>query len=84
LEGTHLWPERHYLQNLLYRKHVDFLLKPGDSIGCDFAGDVAAIGSNAKDKGLSIGDAVAGFIRGGYVVSDNGAFQGMTMVLHDG
>ncbi|CAG7850167.1 Protein TOXD [Serendipita indica DSM 11827] len=57
-------------------KHIDNLLKPGQSIGCDFAGDVAAVGSNAQSKGFSVGDPVAGFIRGGFVVHDNGAFQG--------
>jgi len=56
-------------------KHVDNLLKPGQSIGCDFAGDIAAIGDNAQDKGWSIGDTVGGFVRGGFVASDNGAFQ---------
>lgn len=56
-------------------KHIDNLLKPGQSIGCDFAGDVAAVGSNAQSKGFSVGDPVAGFIRGGFVVHDNGAFQ---------
>jgi NADPH:quinone reductase-like Zn-dependent oxidoreductase len=52
------------------------VLKPGDSIGCDFAGDIVGLGNDAKDKGLSVGDAVAGYTRGGFLVSDNGAFQG--------
>lgn len=57
-------------------KHVDYLLKPGSSVGCDFAGDIVAIGSNAQNKGKwNVGDAVAGYVRGGFVASDNGAFQ---------
>jgi hypothetical protein len=35
------------------------------------------MGSDAMDKGLSVGDAVAGYTRGGFLVSDNGAFQGV-------
>ncbi|KIM27903.1 hypothetical protein M408DRAFT_70528 [Serendipita vermifera MAFF 305830] len=62
-------------------KHVDYLLKPGQSVGCDFAGDVAAVGNNAKNKGFAVGDAVAGFVRGGFVVSDNGAFQEYVVTL---
>jgi len=64
-------------------KHIDNLLKPGQSIGCDFAGDVAAVGSNAQSKGFSVGDPVAGFVRGGFVVSDNGAFQEYVMTIPD-
>lgn len=53
------------------------MLEPDHSLGCDFAGDVVAIGSNASNKGVSSGDSVAGFVRGGYIARDNGAFQGM-------
>ena len=59
------------------------MLQPGQSIGCDFAGDVAALGSNVANKGLSIGDAVAGFTRGGALVADNGAFQGQKATQTD-
>lgn len=51
------------------------MLEPDHSLGCDFAGDVVAIGSNASNKGVSSGDSVAGFVRGGYIARDNGAFQ---------
>ncbi|PVG04010.1 hypothetical protein CPB86DRAFT_822001 [Serendipita vermifera] len=57
-------------------KHIDYLLKPGQSVRCDFAGDIVAIGSTAQSRGnWSIGDAVAGFVRGGAIADDNGAFQ---------
>lgn len=72
------------LLKLTVRQHIDFLLKPGQSVGCDFAGDVVALGSNTASKGISIGDAVAGFARGGFVVADNGAFQGATRPLSKG
>jgi len=52
------------------------LLPEGASIGCDFAGTIAAVGEKAKDSGFKIGDKVSGFVRGGYVEKDNGAFQG--------
>jgi len=56
-------------------KHVDFQLKPGSSVGCDFAGDIVQIGTEAEGKGFRVGDAVAGYIRGGALDPDNGAFQ---------
>jgi len=56
-------------------KHLDWLLPEGASIGCDFAGTVAAVGEKAKDAGFKIGDDVAGFVRGGSIDKDNGAFQ---------
>lgn len=34
------------------------------------------MGENAKDSGFRIGDKVSGFVRGGFVEKDNGAFQG--------
>ncbi|KAF9510973.1 hypothetical protein BS47DRAFT_1471976 [Hydnum rufescens UP504] len=42
-------------------KHIDYMLKPGDSIGCDFAGDIVELGSEAQDKGFKVGDPVSGF-----------------------
>ncbi|KAG8966253.1 hypothetical protein FRC03_012264 [Tulasnella sp. 419] len=51
------------------------LLKPGDALGCDFAGDIVEIGKNVAHTGLQVGDAVAGFIRGGFDDSNNGSFQ---------
>ncbi|KAG8835646.1 hypothetical protein FRC18_000195 [Serendipita sp. 400] len=60
-------------------KHIDFLLKPGQSVGCDFAGDIAAIGKNVT--GWKVGDPVGGFVRGGFVVNDNGAFQEYVVTL---
>jgi len=50
-------------------------LKDGDSTGSDFAGDVVQVGSNAESKGIKIGDAVAGYARGGFIDKSNGAFQ---------
>ncbi|KAG9015063.1 hypothetical protein FRB90_004942 [Tulasnella sp. 427] len=55
-------------------KHVWMnLLRPGQSVGCDFAGEVVQAGNNVTD--VKVGDAVAGFVKGGSVDSDNGAFQ---------
>ncbi|KDQ11911.1 hypothetical protein BOTBODRAFT_176905 [Botryobasidium botryosum FD-172 SS1] len=56
-------------------KHVDFQLEPGASVGSDFAGDIVQIGAEAEGKGFSVGDAVAGYIRGGALDRDNGTFQ---------
>ncbi|KDQ18861.1 hypothetical protein BOTBODRAFT_126684 [Botryobasidium botryosum FD-172 SS1] len=56
-------------------KHIDFVLKPGASTGSDFAGDIVQIGADAEGKGFRVGDAVAGFTRGGAIDPDNGAFQ---------
>ncbi|KIO29414.1 hypothetical protein M407DRAFT_242635, partial [Tulasnella calospora MUT 4182] len=54
-------------------KHVWMnLLKPGQSVGCDFAGDVVQVGKNVAD--VKVGEAVAGFVKGG-TPDDNGAFQ---------
>lgn len=65
-------------------KHVDNLLEPGSSIGCDFAGDVVEVGADASSKGFKVGDPVAGFIRGGFVEKENGAFQEYVKVLPEG
>ncbi|KAG9015064.1 hypothetical protein FRB90_004943 [Tulasnella sp. 427] len=54
-------------------KHATRALKPGDALGCDFAGDVVQVGEDVKN--VKVGDAVAGFIRGGYDESGNGSFQ---------
>lgn len=51
-------------------KHLG-AIKPGGSVGSDFAGIVS------QDKGeYKAGDRVAGFTRGGYLQHDNGAFAG--------
>ncbi|KAH7101716.1 GroES-like protein [Auriculariales sp. MPI-PUGE-AT-0066] len=55
--------------------HVDVLLNPGSSVGSDFAGIVKWVGPEAEGKGLRVGDAVAGFTRGGKCTADNAAFQ---------
>lgn len=66
-------------------KHVfSRRLETGSSIGCDFAGDVIEIGSAAREKGFQVGDSVAGFIRGGFVEKENGAFQEYVKVLPEG
>ncbi|EJT99391.1 GroES-like protein [Dacryopinax primogenitus] len=58
-------------------KHLDRMLEPSQSMGSDFAGDVVAVGESAVGKGVKVGDAVAGYVRGGYAFGDkdNGAFQ---------
>jgi len=58
-------------------KHLDKMLSPGQSMGADFAGDVVALGKEAEGKGVKVGDAVAGYVRGGYAFGDkdNAAFQ---------
>lgn len=50
-------------------------------MGCDFAGDIAALGKDAEGKGFKVGDAVAGFLRGGIPDSANGSFQGTRVVM---
>jgi len=59
------------------------VLKPGDSLGCDFAGDVVELGKDAEGKGFKVGDPVAGFLRGGAIDSANGAFQGYVKMHPD-
>jgi NADPH:quinone reductase-like Zn-dependent oxidoreductase len=51
-------------------KHLG-INKPGYSSGSDFAGVVAKGAGEFKDA-----DRVAGFVRGGYLQYDNGAFAG--------
>lgn len=60
-------------------KHATRALKPGDALGCDFAGDVVQVGKNVTN--ITVGDAVAGFIRGGYDDAGNGSFQGREFSL---
>ncbi|KAF8311483.1 GroES-like protein, partial [Clavulina sp. PMI_390] len=50
-------------------------LPPETSLGSDFAGDVVEVGSEAASKGFKVGDAVAGFTRGGAIDNNNGSFQ---------
>ncbi|KAG8966899.1 hypothetical protein FRC05_002347 [Tulasnella sp. 425] len=55
-------------------KHVWMnILKPGQSVGCDFSGDVVQVGKNVTD--IHVGEAVAGFVKGSEISDDNGAFQ---------
>ncbi|CAG7848943.1 SubName: Full=Related to toxD protein {ECO:0000313/EMBL:CCA74644.1} [Serendipita indica DSM 11827] len=56
-------------------KHIDWVLQPGQSVGCDFSGTICAMGKNAKNKGFSIGDPVAGITPGPAIKPNNGAFQ---------
>ncbi|KAG8903012.1 hypothetical protein FRB99_003819 [Tulasnella sp. 403] len=57
-------------------------LNAGDSVGCDFAGDVVDVGKNAATNGsFKVGDAAAGFIRGGVIESLNGTFQEYVKIL---
>jgi len=58
-------------------KHLGRMLAPGQSMGSDFAGDIVALGKEAEGKGAKVGDAVAGYVRGGFAFGDkdNAAFQ---------
>ncbi|KAF8311485.1 GroES-like protein [Clavulina sp. PMI_390] len=59
-------------------KHLEGIrgaLAPDTSLGSDFAGDIVEVGSEAESKGFKVGDAVAGFTRGGALDKDNGSFQ---------
>lgn len=56
-------------------KHIDFVIdKPGIKIGCDFSGDVVAVGSKVQ-KEWKAGDRVCGFAHGGNLSNaEDGAF----------
>jgi NADPH:quinone reductase-like Zn-dependent oxidoreductase len=56
-------------------KHAILFLPKDASTGSDFAGDIVEIGEQATNSGFKVGDAVAGWIRGGFNSADNGAFQ---------
>ncbi|KAL9947971.1 hypothetical protein D7B24_004123 [Verticillium nonalfalfae] len=53
-------------------KHLDVISPPGSVIGCDYAGEVAEVGSNATAV-WAVGDRVAGAVHGG-LFPDRGAF----------
>ncbi|KAG9096729.1 hypothetical protein FS749_007852 [Ceratobasidium sp. UAMH 11750] len=63
-------------QNPTDWKHVDNISTPGDIIGCDFAGIVVKLGSDAITR-VKVGDTVAGFVHGG-MYKDRGAFAQYT------
>jgi NADPH:quinone reductase-like Zn-dependent oxidoreductase len=52
--------------------HIDAISPPGSIIGCDYAGEVSKVGSNAV-KAWSVGDRVAGVVHGG-LSPERGAF----------
>lgn len=52
---------------------IDSSHPPGFSTGCDFSGDIVALGAKAKASGFKVGDAVSGMVSD---TKDNGAFQG--------
>jgi NADPH:quinone reductase-like Zn-dependent oxidoreductase len=52
--------------------HIDAISPPGSIIGCDYAGEVFKVGSNAASA-WSVGDRVAGVVHGG-LFPDQGAF----------
>jgi NADPH:quinone reductase-like Zn-dependent oxidoreductase len=54
---------------------IDSSHPPGFSTGCDFSGDIIALGDKAKASGFKVGDAVSSMVGN---TKDNGAFQGKT------
>ncbi|KAH7409111.1 chaperonin 10-like protein [Cadophora sp. MPI-SDFR-AT-0126] len=53
-------------------RHIDGISPPGCIVGCDFAGEVAKVGSHAA-KDWKVGDRVAGAVHGG-LYPDRGSF----------
>ncbi|KZT54101.1 NAD(P)-binding protein [Calocera cornea HHB12733] len=53
-------------------QHAAFISQPGDLIGCDFVGQVTAMGSNVPTSEVKQGELRWGFVRGG-VSKDVGA-----------
>lgn len=53
-------------------KHIDIISPPNSIIGCDYAGEVTAVGANAA-KTWKVGERVAGAVHGG-LYPDRGAF----------
>ncbi|KAG9127727.1 hypothetical protein FRC07_010339 [Ceratobasidium sp. 392] len=51
-------------QNPTDWKHADNISKPGNLMGCDFAGTVVKLGSDTITS-VKVGDTVAGFVHGG-------------------
>lgn len=55
-------------------KHVDHVASPGARVGCDYVGDVVAIGPKVT-KPFKIGDRIAGFVHGSnFSQLEDGAF----------
>jgi NADPH:quinone reductase-like Zn-dependent oxidoreductase len=52
---------------------IDSSHPPGFGTGCDFSGNIVALGDKAKVSGFKIGDMVSGMVGS---TKDNGAFQG--------
>ena len=75
-----------YLRNLnhlsfLYHDvDIDLVGNAGTICGCDFSGNVAAVGNNVTH--FNVGDHVAGFTHGGFY-KDRGAFAEYTKVSAD-
>ncbi|KAG8709048.1 hypothetical protein FRC09_000899 [Ceratobasidium sp. 395] len=68
-------------QNPTDWKHADNISKPGNLMGCDFAGTVVKLGSNTITN-VKVGDTVAGFVHGG-MYTDRGAFAQYTKAQAD-
>jgi len=60
-------------QNPTDWKHAAFISQPGDLIGCDFVGQVVAMGATVPKSQVKQGELRWGFVRGG-VTKDVGAF----------
>jgi len=52
---------------------IDTSHPPGFSTGCDFSGDIVALGDKVDASNFKVGDAVSGMVSNS---KDNGAFQG--------
>lgn len=62
-------------------KHVDLISPPNSIIGCDYAGEVVQVGSQAGHK-WKVGDRVAGISHGG-LYPDKGTYANFVKAEHD-
>ncbi|KAH7136934.1 chaperonin 10-like protein [Dactylonectria estremocensis] len=62
-------------------KHIDFISPKNAIVGCDYAGEVAAVGAKAAQK-WKVGDRIAGVVHGGLYL-DFGSFAEYLKVPYD-